>query len=254
MITKVGYVAVLAMNRAAAKNSLDPALLAALTAAFTQAGSDPETRAIILTGSGGSFCAGADLKKAMAEGLGGDNAPRIEEFHDLIRAVVGAPQPVIASIDGAAVGFGADLALACDLRVMSTRGYIQEKFVHIGLMPDGGGTFWLPRLVGIGRAMELLMLGTKVEAEQALALGLVNRVVAPDELDSTAQALAESFAQGPPLAIAAIKRAVRAGLDDTLGDALAREKAGQLGLLHSQDTMTGVMAWMQGRKPEFSGR
>lgn len=242
------------MNRPAAKNSLDPALLSALTVALGQVGADAEIRAIILTGSGGSFCAGVDLKKAISEGIGGDMSGRVDEFHAVIRAIIGAAKPVVAAIDGAAVGFGADLALACDLRVMSTRGYLQEKFVQIGLMPDGGGTFWLPRLVGVGRAMEFLMLGTKIEAEQALALGIVNRVVAPEGLDDAAMALAQSLAEGPPLALAAIKRAVRAGLDDTLGDALGREKTGQLELLRSQDVMAGVLGWMSGTKPEFTGR
>jgi len=242
------------MNRPAAKNSLDPSLLEALTAVLADVSADREIRAIVLTGSGGSFCAGADLKQAMAQGIGGDMSTRVDEFHAVIRALVGAPQPIIAAIDGAAVGFGADLALACDLRIMSSRGYLQEKFVQIGLMPDGGGTFWLPRLVGIGRAMELMMLGTKIDAAQALALGLTNRVVAPEELEAAAGALAQQLADGPPLAIAAIKRAVRAGLADSLDNALGREKASQLELLRSQDVMAGVLGWMQRTKPEFSGR
>jgi enoyl-CoA hydratase/carnithine racemase len=254
VVTKASRVATLAMNRPAAKNSLDPSLIAALTAALADVSADPEIRAIVLTGSGGSFCAGADLKQAMSQGIGGDMSTRVDEFHALIRGIVGAPQPVVAAIDGAAVGFGADLALACDLRIMSSRGYLQEKFVQIGLMPDGGGTFWLPRLVGIGRAMELMMLGTKIDSEHALALGLTNRVVAPDELAASAQALATQLADGPPLALAAIKRAVRAGLADTIDGALAREKASQLELLRSQDVMAGVLGWMSGKKPEFAGR
>src|SRR6185295_5863113 len=113
---------------------------------------------------------------------------------------------------GPAVGFGCDLALACDLRVLSTRGYLQEIFVKIGLMPDGGGTFWLARLVGLGRAMELILTGEPLAAERALALGVVNRVVPASELREQALALARSLAKGPPLAYAAIKRAVQQGL------------------------------------------
>src|SRR5687768_14952702 len=161
-IERRGRVAILAMNRPQSRNALDRELIAALTRGLAETTADPEVRAVVLTGSGGSFCAGADLKKAMSEGMDGDLSTRVEEFHAIIRAIVSAPQPFVAAIDGAAVGFGADLALACELRVMSTRGYLQEKFVNIGLMPDGGGTFWLPRLVGIGRAFELLMLGSKV--------------------------------------------------------------------------------------------
>jgi 2-(1,2-epoxy-1,2-dihydrophenyl)acetyl-CoA isomerase len=254
VVSKSNRVAILAMNRPAAKNSLDPSLLAALTAALADVSADRDIRAIVLTGSGGSFCAGADLKQAMSQGIGGDMSTRVDEFHAVIKAIVAAPQPIVAAIDGAAVGFGADLALACDLRIMSSRAYLQEKFVQIGLMPDGGGTFWLPRLVGIGRAMELMMLGTKIVAEHALSLGLTNRVVAPEELDAAARALAQDLADGPPLAIAAIKRAVRASLADSLENALGREKASQLELLRTQDVMAGVLGWMQGKKPEFSGR
>ncbi|HWB80810.1 MAG TPA: enoyl-CoA hydratase-related protein, partial [Nannocystaceae bacterium] len=144
--------------------------------------------------------------------------------------------------------------LCCELRVMSTRGYVQEKFVNIGLMPDGGGTFWLPRLVGIGRAFELLMLGRKVEPAEALSLGIANRVVEAEALLDHALELATTLAEGPPLALAAIKQAVRAGMGGGIDDALAREKAGQLELLRSQDLLAGVLAWMQGKKPEFNGK
>lgn len=253
-IERRGKVAILAMNRPQSRNALDRELIAALTSGIASIADDPEVRAVILTGSGGSFCAGADLKKAMSDGLDGDLSTRVDEFHAIIRAIVSARQPFVAAIDGAAVGFGADLALACELRVMSTRAYVQEKFVNIGLMPDGGGTFWLPRLVGIGRAFELLMLGRKLESAEALSLGIANRVVEPEALGDAAMELASALADGPPLALAAIKRAVRAGLGGTIDDALAREKQGQLELLRSQDLLAGVLAWMQGKKPEFNGK
>lgn len=254
LIERRGKVAILTMNRPQSRNALDRELLAALTSGLAGIKDDPDVRAVVLTGSGGSFCAGADLKKAMSDGLDGDLGTRVDEFHAVIRAIVSARQPFVAAIDGAAVGFGADLALCCELRVMSTRGYVQEKFVNIGLMPDGGGTFWLPRLVGIGRAFELLMLGRKVEATEALSLGIANRVVEAETLLDNALELATSLAEGPPLALAAIKQAVRAGMGGTIDDALARERAGQLELLRSQDLLAGVLAWMQGKKPEWSGR
>jgi enoyl-CoA hydratase/carnithine racemase len=211
-------------------------------------------RAVVLTGSGGSFCSGADLRAGMTEIGEIDMSQRIDEFHAMIRAIAGAPKPFVAAVDGAAVGFGADLALACDLRVLSSDGYLQEKFVKIGLMPDGGGTFWMPRLVGLGRALEFLLLGTKIDAGMAHELGLANRVVAPGELAAAARALAEELAKGPPLVYAEIKRAVMASARGTIDDALSREKTGQLGLLSSQDFMEGVMAWAQRREPSFSGK
>jgi enoyl-CoA hydratase/carnithine racemase len=254
LFDRAGRVATLTMNRPAARNALDRDLLLAIVRAFADVEADLDVRAVVLTGSGGSFCAGADLKKGMAEGLGQDMGARIDEFHAAIRAIVSARVPVVAAVDGGAVGFGSDLALACDLRVLSSSAYLQEKFVQIGLMPDGGGTYWLPRLVGTGRALELLMLGEKITAERALELGLANRVVADEQLPEAARELAGRLADGPPLAIAAIKRSVRQGWADGLDAALAREKTGQVELLRSQDVLTGVMAWMQGTKPEFSGR
>jgi 2-(1,2-epoxy-1,2-dihydrophenyl)acetyl-CoA isomerase len=161
---------------------------------------------------------------------------------------------VVAAVDGAAVGFGADLALACDIRLLSDRAYLQEKFVGIGLMPDGGGTFHLARLVGVGRALELLLLGERIEAGQARELGLALRVVAPDALLAQALEIATSLAEGPPLALGAIKQAVRASLDGTLEQALEREARGQAELLRSADLREGVLAWSERRKPRFSGR
>jgi 2-(1,2-epoxy-1,2-dihydrophenyl)acetyl-CoA isomerase len=254
LVERDGAITILTMNRAGTRNALNRELILALGAALKDAVADSEVRAVVLTGSGESFCSGADLRSAMSERAEMDMGERIDEFHALIKTIVHAPKPFVAAVDGAAVGFGADLALACDLRVFSSRGYLQEKFVKIGLMPDGGGTFWMPRLVGIGRALEFLMLGTKIEAQLALELGLANRVVTPDELSLSARALAHELAKGPPLALRQIKEAVREGFKGTVDDALAREKSGQMGLLVSADMMEGVLAWAQRREPEFQGK
>jgi 2-(1,2-epoxy-1,2-dihydrophenyl)acetyl-CoA isomerase len=250
-----GAVLVVTMNRPQSKNALSPALTKALGAALVAAAEDAAVRAVVLTGAGGSFCSGADLKESLQQlnsGAGLEGA--IEQYHAMIRAIVGAPKPVIAAVDGPAVGFGCDLALACDLRVGSTEAYFQEKFVKIGLMPDGGGTFWLPRLVGLARAMEIILTGDPVRADRALELGLLNRVVAPGKLREEAMSMAQRLAKGPPLAYAEIKRAVRQGLGGTIDTALATEKAGQLRCLASADCMEGVMAWMQKREPAFEGK
>lgn len=254
LVRREDPVATLTLNRPGTRNALNRELVQALGAALADVAADGDVRAVVLTGSGESFCSGADLKSAMMESQDVDMAGRIDEFHAIIKTITHAPTPFIAAIDGAAVGFGADLALACDLRVMSNRGYLQEKFVKIGLMPDGGGSFWLPRLVGLGRALEYLMLGTKIEAAEALELGLVNRVVVPEDLDKTAAGLAAELAKGPPLALTAIKTAVRESSRGGIDEALAREKAGQINLLASQDLMEGVMAWAQHRDPEFKGK
>jgi 2-(1,2-epoxy-1,2-dihydrophenyl)acetyl-CoA isomerase len=255
LVEREGPLVTLTMNRPGTRNALDPELLAALGAGLREATADPSVRAVVLTGAGDAFCSGADLKGALGDlAAGADLGPRIEQFHALIRAIVEAPQPFIAAVAGPAVGFGADLALACDLRVLSRDAYLQEKFVAIGLMPDGGGSFWLPRLVGLGRALEFLLLGTRIDAELAQSLGLANRVVETAELMAEARKLAHSLAAGPPLALAAIKSAVRQSTSGSIEDALGREKRGQTALLKSQDFREGVTAWSSKRAAKFHGK
>lgn len=248
-------IATLTLNRPESKNALSRELVAELGAALDELGRDDEVRCIMLTGAGGSFCSGADLKAAMAHPAALETVGEaLTAYHHIIRSIVTAPKPVIAVVDGPAVGFGCDLALACDIRILSTRAYLQEKFVRIGLMPDGGGTLWLSRMIGVGRALELLLTGDPIPAERAYELGLANHVVVVDELDARASRLAERLAKGPPLAQAAIKKAVRSALASTIEETLEMEREGQLRCLGSQDFMEGVAAWMQRREPEFEGR
>jgi enoyl-CoA hydratase/carnithine racemase len=219
------------------------------------AAKDDDVRCVVLSGAGGHFCSGADLKGTMASDPNFlDNLEvYMDVFHAGIRSIVRCPKPTIASMDGAAVGFGADVSLACDLRVASTKAYLQEKFVNIGLMPDGGGTFWLPRLLGTARAMKAILLSDKIEAKELDALGLLVACVPPEELEATTMALAGRLEKGPPLAFAAAKKAVY----DSLGDveaALRREREGQLKLLRSEDVIEGVMAWAEKREPNFQGK
>lgn len=254
VVQENGAVATLTLNRPATKNALNRELVVALGESLKELEAKPSVRALVLTGAGEAFCSGADLKAGMADLNEVSMDTRIDEFHAVIRAIVHSKKAFVAAVDGAAVGFGADLALACDLRVLSTRAYLQEKFVKIGLMPDGGGTFWLPRMVGVGRALEYLLLGEKIEAPLALELGLANRLVEPGELEVSARGLAEALAAGPPLAIAQIRAAVRESFGGSIDDALGRERTGQLGLLGSADLVEGVMAWAARRTPEFQGK
>jgi len=255
LIEREGPIAVLTMNRPDTKNALDRELLTAFAGALDEVTADVRVRAIVLTGAGDAFCSGADLKGALDDlATDVDLGPRIAAFHALIRGIIDAEQPVIAAVSGPAVGFGADLALACDLRVLGESAYLQEKFVAIGLMPDGGGTFWLQRLVGMGRALELLLFGTRIDAQLAQSLGLANRVVPNDQIVSTGKQLAHTLAAGPPLALAAIKRAVRESASGTIEQALEREKVAQSELLKSADFREGVSAWSAKRAAQFQGK
>lgn len=242
------------IDRPAARNALTMPVLEAMRAALDAAGADPEVRCVVLTGAGGHFCSGADLRQNLQDPDMMERLPEyMERFHGAIRAIVRCPKPTVAMIDGAAVGFGADMAFACDLRVVSTSAYAQEKFVHIGLMPDGGGTFWLPRLVGTARAMQLMLLAEQLDAKAMVDLGIAVRAVPPEELHAATLELCAQLEAGPPLAYAAIKAAVYEGWG-SIEDALRRERESQLRLLHTQDLLEGVMAWAQKRAPSFQGR
>jgi len=254
VVETVGRSVVVTLNRPEARNSLTKQVVKDLAAAIEEAGNRAESRCVVLTGAGGHFCAGADLRRTFAEDpeLMDHLDEYMDAFHSLIRAIVRCPKPTIAQMDGAAVGFGADMALACDLRVASTSAYLQEKFVNIGLMPDGGGTFWLPRLIGTARALKAMLLSDKLEAKELDSLGLLCALVPPEQLKSTTMALAQKIEAGPPLAHAAIKSALYGSLGD-LEAALKREREGQLRLLKSADAIEGIMAWSQKRAPDFKG-
>ncbi len=214
-------------------------------------------RVIVLTGSGGSFCAGADLK-AMGENMGTTvNVKELlaKHYHRAVLAMTQSPLPVIAAVDGPAAGIGCDIALAADLRLVSEQAFFAQNFVNIALMPDGGGTFSLPRLVGVARAMEMAMTGLRVPAAQALAWGLVNYVYPVGEFEPRVQAFAEALAAKAPMALARSKRAIRAGLDgSTFQEALLLEADLQQELIESEDFPEGVTAFLTKRTAEFKGR
>jgi 2-(1,2-epoxy-1,2-dihydrophenyl)acetyl-CoA isomerase len=249
-----GATLTITINRPEARNALTREVVERMTEALERGTSDPSIRCLVLTGAGGHFCAGADLRKSLTEDP--EFMDKLEMymdiFHGVVRAIVRCPKPTIASLDGAAVGFGADLALACDLRVAATTAYVQEKFVSIGLMPDGGGTFWLPRLIGTARAMRAILLADKLEAKELDALGVLAACVPPSDLGRATRELAQKLEKGPPLAFAAAKSALYASLGDVEA-ALRREREGQLRLLRSQDCIEGISAWMQKREPSFNG-
>jgi len=241
------------LQRPGAKNALTPELIEALLAALAGANQAPQIRAVVLSGTPGAFCSGADLRWLAKAVDGGEPVrPGLERFQALSLAVVELGKPVVAAVTGPAVGFGADLALACDFRVFAESAYLQEKFAAVGLMPDGGGSYFLTRLLGIARALEMLMLGSRVDAAQAVSLGLATSMTADAHTEAAALALATTLAGSAPLALARIKRAVHADGAE-LRAALARECEGQLALLASADVKEGVRAFLERRAPIFRG-
>jgi enoyl-CoA hydratase/carnithine racemase len=255
LVETTGGTRIVTLNRPQARNALTREVLVRARRAIEEASADPAVRCVVLAGAGGHFCSGADLRQNLLDDpeMMDHLDVYMDDFHGLVKSLVRCDKPAIAMMDGGAVGFGADLAFACDLRVASSRAYAQEKFVKIGLMPDGGGTFWLPRLVGTARAMQMILLAERVEAAELHRLGVVAQVTEPDALRDVTFAMARTIEAGPPLAFAAAKRAIYASWG-SFEDALLRERTEQLKLLKSEDSFEGVAAWMQKREPKFRGR
>ncbi|HZJ53613.1 MAG TPA: enoyl-CoA hydratase-related protein [Myxococcaceae bacterium] len=242
------------LNRPETRNALTTQVNDAVRAAVDSA-PGAGARVVVITGAGGAFSSGLDLRVAAEEGM---DPATIESrmrthFHGLVRAVRACPLPTIAVVDGPAAGFGCDLALACDLRLISDRARFGEIFVKRGLMPDGGGTWMLPRLVGLGRALELMLTGELVDAAEAHRIGLANRVFPAAQLESAAWDFARTLAAGAPLVHRAVKAAVEAASHSTLDQALEGEVQGQLKLLASADFQEGVVAFLEKRPPAFKG-
>ena len=214
-----------------------------------------DQRCLIVTGAQGEFCAGADMRRGRDEvPSAADNAERMRITNRAALALHRSTKPTIAAVDGVAVGAGMNLALGCDIVLATPRARFAEVFVRRGLTLDFGGTWLLPRLVGLMRARELALTGRIVEADEARAIGLVTEIVEQDELTTTAHELAVELADGAPLAQAFIKRGLDRSSTLTFEQALALEEQGQAVLLASEDLVEGASAFVEKRKPSFEGR
>lgn len=249
-----GGVATLTLNRPEKLNSFVGSMRDELTTALDAVGTDESVRAVIVTGAGRAFCAGADVQylTGLIESGNIDEATAlVEAGRRVVTAVRSMPKPVIAAINGAAAGGGANLALACDLRLASDRASIGQTFNRIGLAPDWGGSYHLPRLVGPARAAELFFFAEMIPAEEAERIGLVNRVVPHDDLMELAGEWAARLAAKPALALHYAKEAVRRSLGSTVDEMLDFETAAQRDCFGSADALEGVRAFVEKRPAEF---
>lgn len=245
----------IAFNNPARRNSVDPETIKAFDQAIEQSAAD-ETRVVILTGAGDSFCAGAELQAIGSSELEKRSVTTMirEDVNPGIRAMRELPKPIIARVHGHAGGLGCNYALAADIIIASEQAFFGELFVRIGLMPDGGGTYFLPRLIGYHRAFEMMALGDPIPAQQAFEMGIINRVVPYAELDAEVDALAGRLAAGPGLAIARTKAGLNFSLQTDLAGALEFEAVNQNDCFRSADFKEGVTAFLQKRKAVFTGR
>lgn len=252
-----GAVAVITLNRQTALNALTVAMGQEFRSALNEA-LERGARAVVLTGAGRAFCAGGDLREMQKMA---DSEGRLEAFfdeplrliHDCIRQIIEAPVPVIAAVNGVATGGGCNLALACDIVLAAESAQFNQAFVKIGLTPDCGGTFILPRLVGWKRAAELLMTGEMVEARRAAEMGMINRVVADEELMPETLNLAERLASAPTKALASIKRLIEQSATNDYDAQLEAEHQAQLQSGQTKDFREGVAAFIEKRPPRFTG-
>lgn len=241
----------LTLNRPDKLNAFAGRMRQEVGEALEELSADTDVRVIVITGAGRGFCAGADvaymsglIEKRDLESL----AALVEAGRRVVTAIRNATKPVIASVNGVAAGGGANLALACDLRIASDRARIGQTFNRIGLHPDWGATYFVPRLVGPAKALELFWLADILDAEECLRLGLVNRVVPHEELERETRALAATLAAKPPLPIALAKRAVYESLDRTLPEMLDYELEAQLRCFQSGDAARGINAFLEGKQ------
>src|SRR3989449_2408908 len=251
-------VATLTLNRPDRLNALGGTLREDLTAGLTRAIDDPDVRVIVITGAGKGFCAGGDVKAMQDANQAGRTRPldeRVAPSRDrTVLLMRDSPKPLIAAVNGAAAGAGMNLALACDIRLASTAAKFSQAFVRRGLHPDWGGTYFLPRMVGMAKACELIFTGDIIDAGEALRLGLVSAVYAPEELLPATNELARKIAAGPPIAIRLAKRPLYHSQDVDLRAALEFETFAQNIASETEDAREGIRAFVEKRPATFKGR
>ncbi len=253
-VERLDGVVTITLRRPEKKNAADGAMWNELLDEFRSIASNPADRAVVLTGAGGNFCSGADLWQSSGDGPPMHQLSAMRHITDVCLALHRIPQPTVAKVRGVAVGAGLNMALSCDLIVASENARFSEIFAKRGLSLDFGGSWLLPRLVGMHRAKELALLAEIIDANQAAEMGLVNRVLPDGELDAFVDDWAARLAGGPPIALAMSKRLLNNSMHVTLEEALDDEGLSQTVNFGTKDTIEAIKAFMEKRDPVFEGR
>lgn len=254
IIEDKGGVRYITLNRPKAFNSFDREMGAAFQQALDGAGSTDSVRCIVIKGEGRAFCAGQDLKEVTAPDAPNFKVIVEETYNRSIKRICSIRKPIVAAVNGVAAGAGANIALACDLTIATESASFIQAFSKIGLIPDSGGTWWLPRLVGMQRAKALAFFGNKVGACEAEKMGLIYKCVNDDEFEETVEFTANKLSAMPTLALGLTKASLHEGMNCDLDEQLARELAYQFTAAESDDYAEGVASFLEKRQPNFKGK
>lgn len=253
LLKKENGVATVTLNRPEVYNAFNNALSCELQDALRNVDRDEKIRAVVLTGAGNAFCSGQDLKAAVKEATSAFDSLK-KYYNPIIKLMRNMPKPIVCRLNGIAAGAGCSLALACDIIVAAEEAALSEAFVHIGLVPDAGSSYFLPQLIGPQKAFELVSMGTKISAKEAFEIGMVNKVVPMGNLDEAIKYYTDYYTQAPTKAIGLMKKMLNKSLNSSLDEMLEYEAYCQETAVRTEDHQEGVRAFLEKRKATFKGK